>query len=247
MSVMSTEIWLLFSIVLIGIAFLYASVGHGGASGYLALMAMFSFPVSYIKPTALILNVFVSGVSFWFFKKHNHFKWSLFYPFALASIPAAFLGGYVTIEPKWYKIILAVFLLIAIARILLVSEKPKEKTIPFKIYLGLIIGFVIGLFSGMIGIGGGIILSPILILLGWANMKVAAAISALFILVNSISGIAGYALNNPIDASSFYIVPIALIGGVFGAIYGSSKLSNTVLKYILGVVLLTASIKLIVF
>ncbi|WP_179021233.1 sulfite exporter TauE/SafE family protein [Winogradskyella forsetii] len=244
MNAMETEIWIFFSIALMGIAFLYASVGHGGASGYIALMAAFSFPVDYIKPTALILNIFISGISFWYFKKHSHFKWKLFYPFAITSIPAAFLGGYMTIDAQVYKIILAIFLVIAIFRILFFSKENRKNKTPFKMQLALIIGFLIGLFSGMIGIGGGIILSPIVILLGWGKMKEAAAVSALFIFVNSIAGISGYAFSHPIQFDSFKLIPIALIGGFFGAVYGSHKISNTALKYILAVVLLIACCKL---
>tara|TARA_R110002033_G_scaffold168662_1_gene208636 strand:- start:26126 stop:26869 length:744 start_codon:yes stop_codon:yes gene_type:complete len=244
MNVMTPEIWVFFSVALIAIAFLYASVGHGGASGYIALMAAFSFPVDYIKPTALILNIFISGISFWYFKKHNHFKWKLFYPFAIASMPAAFLGGYITIDAQLYKIILAIFLLIAIFRILFSSKETRENKTDFKIPLALVIGFLIGLFSGMIGIGGGIILSPIIILLGWGNMKEAAAVSALFIFANSIAAIVGYSFNHTIEMDSFKLIPIALVGGFFGAVYGSHKIPNTVLKYILAFVLLIACFKL---
>ena len=246
MNYLSAEIMGIFIIALIAIAFLYASVGHGGASGYIALMATFSFPLTYIKPTALILNVFISGISFFYFKKHNHFKWKLFYPFAIASIPAAFLGGYIAIDPKLYKIILGVFLAAAILRILLIPSREQVKVNAFKPYTALFIGCGIGFLSGMIGIGGGIILSPIIIILGWANMKTAAAISALFIFVNSISGIIGYSLTNQIEMESFKLIPIALVGGVLGAIYGSNKVSNKVLKQILSVVLLIACVKLMV-
>ncbi|MDN3491893.1 sulfite exporter TauE/SafE family protein [Winogradskyella bathintestinalis] len=241
---MAPEIWIYFSLALIGMAFLYASVGHGGASGYIALMAAFSFPVDYIKPTALILNIFISGISFWYFKKHNHFKWHLFYPFAITSVPAAFLGGYITIDAQVYKVILAIFLSVAMFKILFFSKKNYANKTPHNIYLALIIGLLIGLFSGMIGIGGGIILSPIIILLGWGNMKEAAAVSALFIFVNSIAGISGYAFNHSIQINSFKLIPIALVGGIFGAFYGSHKISNTVLKYILAAVLLIACLKL---
>ncbi len=241
---LETEIFIFFSIALIGIAFLYSSVGHGGASGYIALMAAFSFPLAYIRPTALLLNIFISGISFWYFKKYNHFKWDLFFPFALTSVPAAFLGGYITIDPKLYKIILAIFLGIAVFRILLNSTKEIDNQRPFNTYIALLMGFVIGLFSGMIGIGGGIILSPLIVIMGWGNMKTAAAVSALFIFFNSIAGIIGYTLNHTITAGSFNLLPIAFFGGILGAIYGSHKLSGAVLKYILSVVLVIACIKL---
>lgn len=250
MAVMTTTtlgLWMLFAVLLVCIAFLYSSVGHGGASGYIALMAAFSYPISYIKPTALILNIAISGVAFIYFKKYNHFTWSLFYPFAIASIPAAFIGGFLDINTKLYKIVLAFFLMVAILRLMGVLKNTSQKSIAFNTPLALGIGFVIGLFSGMIGIGGGIILTPVILLLGWGKMKVAAAVSALFIFVNSIAGIVGYSIHHQISTESFRLVPIALIGGVLGAIYGSNKGSQKALKYVLTTVLLVACFKLILY
>jgi hypothetical protein len=247
MNLLSAESLLVFSAVLIVIAFLYASVGHGGASGYLALMALFSLPISFMKPTALLLNIFVSGVAFWYFKKNKHFRWKLFYPFAITSIPAAFIGGYLIINATLYKQILGVFLLIAILRMMGFLGGEKDKKRELNIPLALIVGLGIGLFSGLIGIGGGIILSPVIILLAWGNMKEAAAVSALFIFVNSVAGISGFLIkNNAIPFDSFLLVPIALIGGTLGAIYGSKKFSNQTLTYLLSFVLLLASIKLFI-
>tara|TARA_R110002096_G_scaffold413811_1_gene614732 strand:+ start:6985 stop:7731 length:747 start_codon:yes stop_codon:yes gene_type:complete len=234
-----------FFIVLALVAFMYASVGHGGASGYLALMALFSLPILVMKPSALLLNIFVSGISFWFFKKNKHFEWELFYPFAMASIPAAFIGGYIEINPGLYKQILAVFLIVAILRMLNVFGKIPIKIREPRLWLSLVIGFSIGLFSGMIGIGGGIILSPILILLGIATMKQAAAVSALFIFVNSIAGIIGFTVKGgeiPLDA--FYLLPVVIIGGSIGAIFGSGKFNSKTLTNLLAVVLVIASVKL---
>lgn len=247
MNFISTELFLVFAMILVIIAFLYASVGHGGASGYLALMALFSFPITFMKPTALLLNLFVAGTAFWYFKKNQHFRWKLFYPFAATSIPAAFIGGYLNINPTLYKQILGVFLLIAILRMTGILGKEKSQKRKIHLILALCIGFGIGLFSGLIGIGGGIILSPVIILLAWGNMKEAAAVSALFIFVNSAAGMAGFIIKNQVfPIESFSLVPIALIGGVFGAMYGSHKFSNQTLTYILSVVLLMASIKLFI-
>ena len=227
MNLISAEYLLVFSIILIVIAFLYSSVGHGGASGYLALMALFSLPISFMKPTALLLNIFVSGVAFWYFKKNQHFRWKLFYPFALTSIPAAFAGGYMTINVTLYKQILGIFLMVAILRMLGFLGGEKDKRRELSVPMALIVGLGIGLFSGLIGIGGGIILSPVIILLAWGNMKEAAAVSALFIFVNSIAGISGFLIkNDSIPLDSFLLVPIALVGGTIGAIYGSKRFSN---------------------
>ncbi|WP_066220942.1 sulfite exporter TauE/SafE family protein [Formosa haliotis] len=248
MEFLSTNFFILFAIILICISFLYASVGHGGASGYLALMALFSFPILVIKPTALLLNIFVSGISFWYFKKNKHFNWKLFYPFAITSIPAAFIGGYLSINTTLYKQILGVFLVIAVLRILGVFGKEQTEKKPINIPLALLVGCGIGLFSGMIGIGGGIILSPIILLLAWGNTKESAAVSALFIFVNSISGIIGFLLKNEsFPTESFYLIPFAIIGGTLGAMYGSQKFSNVKLTYVLSFVLILASFKLFLF
>jgi uncharacterized membrane protein YfcA len=245
MDILQLDILIPFLAILVVVAFLYASVGHGGASGYLALMALFSFPVLIMKPTALLLNIFVSGISFWFFKKNNHFNWKLFYPFAIASIPMAFLGGYFTIDATLYKQILGLFLAIAILRMLNIFGKEKHTLKTSNILFSLLIGSAIGLFSGMIGIGGGIILSPVIILLGWGTMKQAAAVSALFIFVNSISGIIGFSVNDgSIPTEAFYFIPIAILGGSLGALYGSQKFNMKTLKYLLAGVLTIAAVKL---
>lgn len=235
-----------FSLILAVVAFLYGSVGHGGASGYLALMALFGFSLLVMKPTALILNIFVSGISFYFFRAKKFFNWKLFYPFAITSIPAAFIGGGIPINPTLYKQILGVFLFIAILRILgLFGKAPLKENQKVNIPLALAVGLAIGFFSGMIGIGGGIILSPVILLLGWGNLKESAAVSALFIFVNSISGALGFvAGGGEIPDEALYLIPAALIGGTLGSYYGSSKFSFPVLKYILSAVLFIAFVKL---
>ncbi|WP_442265542.1 sulfite exporter TauE/SafE family protein [Tenacibaculum sp. ZS6-P6] len=245
MEVLQLEVLVPFLLILVVVAFLYASVGHGGASGYLALMALFTFPVLFMKPIALVLNIFVSGVSFWFFRKHQHFKWKLFYPFAISSIPAAFIGGYISVNAGFYKKILGFFLVFAILKMLNVFGGEKEELKENNLVISLLIGACIGLFSGMIGIGGGIILSPVIVLLAWGNMKQAAAVSALFIFVNSISGLIGFTINEGIvPLEVLYFIPVALIGGSLGAIYGSKKYSMNTLKYVLAGVLTIAAVKL---
>lgn len=227
------------------VAFMYAGVGHGGASGYLALMALFMFPLEIMKPTALLLNIFIAGVSFWAFKKRGHFNWKLFYPFALASIPAAFIGGYMEVEVVLYKKVLAVLLIFSVLRMLGFLGKEKEELRNLKIWEGLVTGAAIGFFSGMIGIGGGIILSPAILLMGWGRMKETAAVSALFIFVNSVSGMSGYLLKgSSVSPQSFVLAGIALIGGVVGAQIGSRKMNTIQLRYMLAFVLIIASVKL---
>jgi len=227
------------------IAFLYASVGHGGASGYLALMSAFAFPISVMKPTALLLNIFVSSVSFYFYFKGNYFKKNLFYPFAVASIPFSFIGGYLTIDTFYYKVILATVLLFAVLRILGFLGKESETIRPVNVPLALFIGASIGFLSGLLGIGGGIILSPILLLLGWATIKQSAAVSALFILVNSVSGLFGFvSKGGALSSSSLLFILVAFVGGLLGAFYGSKKLNTIQLRYILATVIGIAIVKL---
>jgi len=231
--------------LLIGImAFLYASVGHGGASGYLALMAIFGTSPALMKPSALILNVFVSLVAFIQYYRAGHFRWALFWPFALASIPLSFIGATLPITDSLYKKLLAIALLIAIARMLF-QPTDRLQNKPLSLSISLLIGAVIGLLSGMLGIGGGIILSPVILLLGWGKVKETAAVSALFIFANSISGLAGLiqkGFTPDIQLTSWVIA--ALIGGFIGAYQGSFKFNLLTLRYILAIVLLIAVTKL---
>ena len=232
-------------ILLLIVAFLYASVGHGGASGYLALMSLFAFPIAFMKPTALVLNILVSGISFYFYYREKKFDWKLFYPFAITSIPFSFLGGIITIETHIYKIILATVLLFAVARLIGLFGKQKGNIKPINIPIALLIGALIGFLSGLIGIGGGIILSPVILLLGWADIKKSAAVSALFIFVNSISGLFGFLSKGGIvPISSVSLIAVVLIGGILGGYFGSKKMNNTVLRNVLALVLLIAIFKL---
>jgi uncharacterized protein len=238
------HIWL-FLIILPIIAFLYASVGHGGASGYLALMALFSFAPETMKPTALLLNLFVAGIAFYHYYKAGYFNKKLFLAFAIASIPLAFLGGMVDLDASIYKRILGVLLIFAILKMLNVFGNEKGVIKDVKLWQGLIIGGVIGFFSGLIGIGGGIILTPIILLLHWGKMKEAAAVSALFIWVNSASGLIGqFTSGVSISSQSIVLVAIAMVGGFIGSYYGSKRFDNKLLRYMLAFVLIIASVKL---
>ncbi len=237
----------LFYALLFLVAFLYASVGHGGASGYLALMAIFSMAPDVMKPTALLLNLFVSLTSFIQFYRGGYFKLKLFLPFALASVPFAFLGGLITVDASVYKQILGWLLLLPVIRFLFFNKFEVEEQKKHSLPLAILIGAGIGFLSGLIGIGGGIILSPVLLLLHWANMKQTASISALFIFVNSLSGLAGQITKGIHFTADMYVfVCIAFIGGLAGAYFGAVKMKHTVLKYTLATVLLVAAIKLIV-
>ncbi len=240
------EMMVLFYLLLFLVAFLYSSVGHGGASGYLALMALFSFTPEVMKPTALLLNLFVAGTAFVQFYRGKHFIWKIFLPLALASVPMAFLGGMITIDASIYKKILGCLLLIPIARFIFFKNIPVDNLKEPGIGLPAVIGAVIGFLSGLIGIGGGIILSPIILLLKWTNQKQTAAISALFIFVNSLSGLGGQ-LTRGIQFSTDMVayVAIAFTGGLLGSYFGSLRFRQDLLKYLLAGVLLLASVKLL--
>lgn len=228
------------------VAFLYASVGHGGASGYLAIMAIWAFPTSLMKPTALLLNLFVAAISFIAYYRKGHFNWKLFWPFALTSIPLAFVGGMMEVDATVYKKVLAGLLIFAILRMLGLFGKDNEETRFFPLWQALISGAVIGFLSGLIGIGGGIILTPLIILMRWGTMKQAAAVSAAFIWVNSAAGLLGLSSQGiSVDAQSVVLVGIAVVGGAIGGYFGSMKFNTLVLKRVLAFVLIIACAKLI--
>ena len=236
----------LFLLILPIVSFLYSSVGHGGASGYLALMALFSFAPENMKPTALLLNIFVAGISFYYYYKEGYFNLKLFLAFAITSVPFSLLGGRFEIDASLYKKILAVLLVFAILKMLNIFGKESDKIKEVKLWQGLFVGAIIGFFSGLIGIGGGIILTPLILLFHWGKMKEAAAVSALFIWVNSASALIGqFSIGVTIEKESFLLVAIALVGGVFGGYYGSKKINNQKLRYILAFVLIIACGKLI--
>lgn len=235
----------LFYLILFVVAFLYAAVGHGGASGYLALMAIYGIAPDVMKPTALLLNLFVSGSAFLQFYRGKHFIKKIFIPLAIASIPMSFVGGMLVIEDHLYKKILGALLLLPVIRLFFFANTERSGLREPNSYISLFVGGSIGLLSGMIGIGGGIILSPVLLLLKWTDQKQTAAISALFIFVNSVAGLAGQftkgiAFNN----NMLLYVVIAFSGGLLGAYFGSSRFNQNVLKNVLGVVLFMAAIKL---
>ena len=235
----------IFLLILPIVSFLYASVGHGGASGYLALMAIFSVTPELMKPTALLLNLFVAAIAFYYYYKEGYFNKKLFISFAVASIPMSIIGGYIEVDTTIYKKILAVLLLFAILKMLNIFGKESAIIRDIKLWQGIVVGGIIGFFSGLIGIGGGIILSPIILLFHWGKMKEAAAVSALFIWVNSAGGLIGQLSSGVnLNMQSFGLVAIALIGGVFGAYYGSKKLNNQNLRYLLASVMAIACFKL---
>jgi uncharacterized membrane protein YfcA len=239
--------FLALALLLLAVAFLYASVGHGGASGYIAVMTLLGFAPDVVRPTALLLNLFVSGVAFAQFARAGHFRWPLLRPFVLASVPAAAIGARIHLDGPVYARVLAVCLVVAVARLLGVFGGARPVRRAPHPATALAIGAVLGLVSGMIGIGGGILLSPLLLLCGWADPKESAAVSAAFILVNSAAGLLSLAaVQGPAflaPAHTLWIVA-ALVGGAIGAHVGARRMGAPRLRQVMGLVLLLAAVKL---
>jgi hypothetical protein len=210
-------------------------------------MTLLGFVPDMVRPTALLLNLFVSAMAFTQFARAGHFQWKLFWPFAAASIPMAVVGARIHLDTVVYKRILAVCLVFAVARLLRVFGGGDERRGSPALVVAIGLGAILGLVSGMIGIGGGILLSPLLLLFGWSTAKESAAISAAFIFVNSLAGLGGLAVSRGVDlftAQHLLWIGAALLGGTAGAYIGAQRLSQVRLRQVLGGVLLFASIKL---
>ncbi|MEO8146340.1 MAG: sulfite exporter TauE/SafE family protein [Bacteroidia bacterium] len=232
-------------LLILVLAFLYSSVGHGGASGYLGMMVLLGVSPAIMKPSALVLNVIVSTIAAIQFYKAGYFRKQLFFPFIILSVPCAFIGAKIPLPDHTYKIILGVCLLISVGRMLMMYSKNQIEKKPLPLIPALIIGAVIGLISGMIGIGGGILLSPLLLIFRWADYKEAAAVAAPFILVNSISGLVGL-WSGVVTFPPLIVLWIiaAGLGGFAGSYWGSKKFNTVALKYLLSAVLIIAAWKL---
>lgn len=247
-----TELMLAGLVLVVG--FLYSSVGHAGASGYLAAMALFGIAPDVMKPTALLLNILVAVIGTWQFVRAGHFDWKLFWPFAVMSVPLAFVGGTIRLPPEYYKPFIGLVLLFSAWRIAAVAMKsaratgaePPTRSPPLGVALGA--GAVLGFVSGLTGVGGGIFLSPLLLLCRWAEPKTTAAVSAAFILVNSVSGIAGWASKPGAMWPGWeFLLPLgiaAIVGGGVGSYLGSRKLDPRAIRWLLAVVLVIAGAKL---
>lgn len=229
------------------IALVYASVGHGGASGYLAALSLLGFRPDEMAATALVLNMVVAGTALKMFASAGHLRGRLVWPFVVTSVPAAFLGGAASIPARGYAILLASALAVASWR--LATERPGDAdhtTATPHPALALPCGGGIGWLSGAVGIGGGIFLSPLLLFLRWATPKQAAAASAVFIFVNSAAGLGGRALRSGLEHVTVWpLLAAALVGGLCGARLGANHFSGRTLKRLLAVVLVVASMKLL--
>ncbi len=229
-------------------AFLYASVGHAGASGYLAAMALLGMAPEQMKPTALVLNLVVGTIALIQFARAGCFSWRLFWPFALGAAPFACLGGSLTVSGFVYRLLVALGLLAAAARLTLPSKSSASQPLrdPPLLVAG-VSGAVIGLIAGITGTGGGIYLSPLLILCRWGEPRETGGVAAAFILVNSIAGLIGHqpVLSQLPAALPVWAVVVALCGGI-GAWLGSRRIAPLVFRRMLAAVLLVAALKLMV-
>lgn len=228
-------------------ATLYSSVGHAGASGYIAVMVLFSFAPAVMKPTALALNILVALIATFKFYRAGRFSFELFWPFALTSIPAAFIGGALTLPAAWYEAVVGAVLLYA-AVWMFRSARTAAKVLvrPPPMAAALLCGLVIGLLSGLTGVGGGIFLSPLILMMGWAETRATSAVAAAFILVNSVAGLLGHLSSiAQLPPALPYWAVAAAAGGWIGAEYGSKRLATPVLRQLLSAVLVVAGLKMI--
>lgn len=225
---------------------LYSAVGHAGASGYLAAMALFGLAPLEMKPAALTLNVLVASIAVYKYTRAGRFSWSLFWPFAVASIPFAYLGGLIQLPGIAYKPIVGIFLIYAAWRFLKDSARHEYELRPLNFRLVLLAGSLLGFLSGLVGVGGGIFLSPLLIMMRWEQVPRVSGIAALFILVNSVAGLAGFLSSHDTSLPDgiIYWAMAAVAGGLLGAEFGSKRFAGQTIKILLSLVLLIAGIKM---
>jgi len=249
--VVTTEEALLLAGLFFAAAILYSSVGHGGASGYLAAMGLIGVAPVIMRPTALVMNIAVASISLYKFARANGFQWRLFLPFAITSAPMAFVGGRIQLPMAWFGVLVGAVLLYSAARLFIetmgVKVTARDPAGPPPVPLALAIGAGIGLLSGLTGVGGGIFLSPLLVLAGWASVRESAAPTAAFILINSIAGLMGLLTRQPTlpDALPYWVAAV-IAGGLIGATFGARRLDNRALRRALAAVLLIASGKMLI-
>jgi uncharacterized protein len=227
------------------VALLYAAVGHAGASGYIAVMSLLSLAPAEIKPTALALNVLVATIASAVFWRAGHLRWRLFWPFAVLAPPMAFLGGWLALPGTAFKLLIGAILLYSAA---MLWWRPREPAAPRppRAASAVMIGGALGFVAGLTGTGGGIFLTPLLLLLHWARAREAAAVSALFILLNSVAGLLGhYGSSRQFPTFAWGLLVAAGAGGAIGAYLGSRHLPPAVIRRVLGVVLVIAGAKLL--
>lgn len=228
-------------------ALLYTSVGHAGASGYLAVFSFYGVPPDVMRPAALVLNIVAATPATVGFASAGHFDRRLFLPLAAGSVPMAYIGGQYTLSGLAFKIVLASALALAGVRLLWPAKSATAAVRRMPVWAGVLIGLSIGLLAGLTGIGGGVYLTPVLMLARWADTKTAAGVSAAFILVNSLAGLAGRLSNFPALPPELPVwVGAVVVGSLVGSTLGSRVFSSPTVRRVLGFVLLTAAGKLFV-
>lgn len=240
---MTDFLWL--AAAIFAVAVLYSAVGHAGASGYIAVLTLFGFGVEVIRPTALTLNILVAAIGFIQWWRGGLFVWSLFWPLALFSVPAAFLGGWLYVPSAYLKVLLGLVLWFSAWRLLYRKVDPQGVVRPPR-PMAVASGAGIGFLSGLTGTGGGIFLTPLMLFCRWAKVREAAAVSSLFILVNSSSGLAGYAQSGrELPDVAWPLAVVVAVGGFIGARLGSRHLPPRGMAMLLAVVLVIAGTKLL--
>ena len=230
---------------LFAVALLYSSVGHAGASGYIAVLTLFGLGIEEVRPTALALNILVAAIGFIQWWRGGHFSWSLFWPFALLSVPAAFFGGWLHVPADYLRILIGVVLWFSAWRLLYRKEDPSSVARPART-TAVASGAGIGFLSGLTGTGGGIFLTPLMLFCRWAKVKEAAAVSSLFILVNSASGLAGYIKSGrDLPDLAWPLAVVVAVGGFLGSRLGSHHLPVRGIAVLLAIVLAIAGTKLV--
>lgn len=245
---MTVENWPLLVALFFLVALAYSSVGHGGASGYLAVASLFAISPAQMAPSALCLNLLVAGTGFLNYWRAGHFSTRLLAPFVITSIPAAFLGGLTRVSTQVYSLLLGAVLVFAAVRLGIqpASRQDENWLAPPPARVALPAGAGIGYLSGIVGVGGGIFLSPVMLLMRWADAKRTAAVSAAFIFLNSAAGLYGHLSRTQLDwAGLLPLIVAAFAGGLVGSRLGARRLPGLWLRRILAVVLAVASYKLL--
>ena len=235
---------LLLALAVGAVALLYSVIGQAGASGYIAVMSLAGLAPGVIRPTALLLNVLVALLASLQFWRAGHFSWRLLWPFALLAVPMAFAGGALALPSRAFQLIVGVLLLLSALRLLARLPQDAEGPPPSR-GLACVLGAGIGLLAGLTGTGGGVLLSPLLVLRGWAKAQRAAAVTAVFVLLNSLAGLAGnVATAGEPPALALPLAAAVVAGGFTGSWLGSRRLPSRALERLLALLLAIGGAKL---
>jgi uncharacterized membrane protein YfcA len=236
----------MFALLFGAVSLLYATVGQAGGTAFLALMALASFPSNEMRPTALLLNIVAATYSTWLFNRASSTDWVKLRPFLLSSLPTAFIGGFIVLDERFYKTVTGLVLLLAAMILVLRRSRDGEPDRPIPFYGAVSLGAAVGFVSGLTGVGGGVFLAPLLIAFRWASPKQTAALSAPFILANSVVGLAStiYAGQTP-SAETWLYMLAALGGAMIGTIVGLRWLSQTMTRCMLAAILAAAGVQLL--